>query len=654
MAPARVTRSARLTVRLGLHATAALGLAPLLAWAQPAPQTGCDAATLSASTSSASAAESRPNPLARLPFVGRFFGDPTVTDGRDGGKVAPRYRLEVDAPSAIEALIREHTLLGRWRQRADYDESQLPLFIDRAPAEVTALARAEGFFSPQVSACPIDGGARVTVKAGPQTRVRSVDIEFDGEIDESRHEGLRAELTRNWLMPPGDAFRSQDWDRAKRALLDSVRDRGFLRARIADSEAEVSTESQGAALRVQIDSGVPLRFGELQIQGLSRYPPELIQGLRSFKTGDPYDLKGLTELQTRLNGAGWFNTVSVRPDTRALSADPDLQEVPIRIDVIERQSKRLLLGGGWNADYGPSLLAGWEHRNVAGLGIQTFNGIEVDPSRQYAFSTWDWPQNLQGYRWQAGVRFEHRDIENDLVDAGSVFVARLRRRGNIETGWSMQYQDERQNIVYSPGVEDFYRNRALVLGWSWTKRDLDSPLAPTRGTITSLQLSGASDSVGSETSFFRAYALAYRIIPLSMGEGADFGRIVLRGELGHVWSDTRLGIPSANLFRTGGARSVRGYSSQSLGVSLGEATVGGRFLATGSIEYQHVVFDRDWAVAVFADAGNASDSISDFNAVAGAGVGLRWRTPVGPLSIDVARGFDPGQWRLYVSIGVVF
>ena len=652
MAVARVTDPAQFARRAGLAGMLLLGLVPALATAQPAAQAGCDAP--SSSAASQPAAESRPNPLARLPFVGRFFGDPTVTDGSAGGRVSPRYRLEVDAPSAIESLIREHTLLGRWRQRADYDESQLPLFIDRAPAEVTELVQAEGYFSPQVSACAIDGGARVTVNVGPRTRVESVDIEFDGEIDAPRYDSLRADLTRNWLMPPGDAFRSQDWDRAKRALLDAVRDRGFLRARIADSEAEVNTASRGAALSVQIDSGVPLRFGELDIQGLDRYPPDLIQGLRSFNVGDLYDAKELTVLQTRLNGAGWFNTVSVRPDTRAITANPDLQEVPIRVDVIERQSKRLLLGGGWNADYGPSLLAGWEHRNVGGRGIQTFNGIEIDPSRQYAFSTWDWPQNLEGYRWQAGVRFEHRDIENDLVDAGSVFVARLRRRGNIETGWSMQYQDERQNIVYSPGVEDFYRNRALVLGWSWTIRDLDSPLAPTRGTIASLQLSGASDSVGSETSFFRAYALAYRIIPLSIGEGADFGRIVLRGELGHVWSDIRLGIPSANLFRTGGARSVRGYSSQSLGVSLGEATVGGRFLATGSIEYQHVVFDRDWALAVFADVGNASDSISDFKAVAGAGVGLRWRTPVGPLNIDIARGFDPGQWRLYVSIGVVF
>jgi len=652
MAAARVTDPAQFARRAGLAGMLLLGFVPALATAQPAAQAGCDAP--SSSAASQPAAESRPNPLARLPFVGRFFGDPTVTDGSEGGRVSPRYRLEVDAPSAIESLIREHTLLGRWRQRADYDESQLPLFIDRAPAEVIELAQAEGYFSPQVSACAIDGGARVTVNVGPRTRVESVDIEFDGEIDASRYDSLRADLTRNWLMPPGDAFRSQDWDRAKRALLDAVRDRGFLRARIADSEAEVNTASRGAALSVQIDSGVPLRFGELDIQGLSRYPADLIQGLRSFKVGDPYDAKELTVLQTRLNGAGWFNTVSVRPDTRAIAADADLQEVPIRVDVIERQSKRLLLGGGWNADHGPSLLAGWEHRNVGGRGIQTFNGIEIDPSRQYAFSTWDWPQNLEGYRWQAGVRFEHRDIENDLVDAGSVFAARLRRRGNIETGWSLQYQAERQNIVYSPGVEEFYRNRALVLGWSWTIRDLDSPLAPTRGTIASLQLSGASDSIGSETSFFRAYALAYRIIPLSTGEGADFGRIVLRGELGHVWSDTRLGIPSANLFRTGGARSVRGYSSQSLGVSLGEATVGGRFLATGSVEYQHVVFDRDWALAVFADAGNASDSISDFKAVAGAGVGLRWRTPVGPLNIDIARGFDPGQWRLYVSIGVVF
>lgn len=596
---------------------------------------------------------SRPNPLSRLPIIGRFFGDPTITDGSDGGKVSPRYALDIQAPDRIARQIREFTLLGRWRQRADYDESQMPLFIDRAPGEIRELLAAEGYFSPEVTVSAIEGGARVVVLPGPRVQVGSVSIRMDGELLGPEHDALRARIERGWLMPAAEPFRAEDWEGAKRALLDSVRDRGYLRAKLVRSEAQVDLDTGLAALMLDIDSGQPLRFGELQIEGLQRYPASVVAGLSTFKPGDPYDVRRIVELQTRLNGAGWFTTASVRPNVRALDQSPELQDVPIRIDVIERQSKRWVVGGGYDADNGLNVLAGWENRNVAGVGIQTFNGVEFDVRRQLAFSTWDFPQDVAGYRWQAGARFEHRDIQNDLVDAASLFVARLHRRGPVETGLSLQYQAEQQSIVFAQDDERFYRNRALVLGWSWTVRDLDSPIMPTRGTITTVQLSGASKSLGSAQSFVRAYALGYKLIPLSHADGVEFGRVVLRGELGAVHADAREGIPSANLFRTGGSKSVRGYSSQSLGLNLGDAVVGGRYLATASAEYQHL-FGRDWALAGFVDAGNAADSIGALKPVVGVGVGLRWRTPVGPLHVDLARGLDLNQWRLYFSIGVIF
>jgi len=88
-------------------------------------------------------------------------------------------------------------------------------------------------------------------------------------------------------------------------------------------------------------------------------------------------------------------------------------------------------------------------------------------------------------------------------------------------------------------------------------------------------------------------------------------------------------------------------------VPLGQATVGGRFLAVASVEYQHPI-TRDLAVAAFYDRGNAADSRRALQTVAGWGAGVRWRTPVGPLNLDVARGEATGEWRLHVAIGVLF
>jgi translocation and assembly module TamA len=591
--------------------------------------------------------------LSTLPFVGKWFGGGEEAGSPDGSKVAPHYVLEVEAPEPVARQIREFTLLGRWRQRPDYDPSQLQLFIRRAEVESRELLAAEGWFSPTVRVEAIRGGVRIEVEAGPRTRVEGVTLQLDGELAGPAHAALRERVEREWLLPGGAFFRSSEWERAKRALLSGLRDGGFLRARIEESEAVVERDRALAALRVDVDSGPPMYFGALDVGGLQRYPQDVVDGLATFRRGDPYDARRVTEFQTRLNGAGWFTSVNVRPDMQALERDPDTAEVPVRIDVVERQTKRWTLGGGYDTDRGVNLLAGWEHRNVGGLGVQTFNGVEVDVERQVAYSTWETPQDVEGWRWQFGARAEHRDIQNDLVDAASVFASRNRRRGDIETALSLQYQAERQNVVFAADDERLYENRALVLGYTWTQRRLDSPIFPTEGYIVSGQLSGASASFGSARSFVRAYGLGYGIVPLATDGGETFGRIVLRGEIGAVLADAREGIPSANLFRTGGTKSVRGYGSQSLGVPLGQATVGGRFLLVTSAEYQHLI-TRDIALAVFYDWGNAADSRSGLEPVAGYGAGVRWRTPVGPLNLDLAWGEAIRDWRLHFSIGVVF
>jgi translocation and assembly module TamA len=593
-----------------------------------------------------------PHPLSRVPLIGGFFRDRDAEDP-DGDKVAPHYALEVKAPEPVDTQIKEFTLLGRWRQRAGYDPSQLPLFMRRADGEVRELLAAEGWFSPEVRVERIRTGVRIVVEPGPRTRVAGVELTLTGDVQAPEHAELRDRASRGWLLPDGASFRSGEWERAKRALLGELRDGGFLRARIEDSEAVVERDTAQARLRVEVESGSRLQFGEMVIGGLQRYPDDVVRGLAPFRPGDPYDARRVLEFQTRLNGAGWFTTVNVRPDTNALERNEGLDAVPMRVDVVERESKRWTLGAGYENERGVNLLVGWENRNVLGRGVQTFNGIEIDVDRQVLFSTWDTPQDLDGRRWQFGLRAEHRNIQNDLTDAASLFASRNQRRGDIETAISLQQQFERQSIVFSPDDERLFENRALVLGYSWTQRKLDSPIFPTQGYIVSAQVSGASSAFHSMRSFTRAYGFGYGIVPLAGADREEFGRVVLRGEIGAVFAGGREGIPSANLFRTGGAKSVRGYSSQSLGVDIGEAVLGGLFMLTASVEYQHLI-TRDLAAAIFYDRGNAADRWQDVSPVAGYGVGIRWRTPVGPLNLDVGWGEAVNDWRLHFSIGVVF
>ena len=127
----------------------------------------------------------------------------------------------------------------------------------------------------------------------------------------------------------------------------------------------------------------------------------------------------------------------------------------------------------------------------------------------------------------------------------------------------------------------------------------------------------------------------------------------LRAEGGAVLSPTRDGIPSTLLFRTGGDNTVRGYAFESLGVQDGDAVVPGRYYAVANVDAIRWI-GESWGVAAFVDAGNATDSLTDFHLALGYGIGARVRTPLGPFRLDVAYGQDVHKVRVHFSVGLTF
>ena len=120
-----------------------------------------------------------------------------------------------------------------------------------------------------------------------------------------------------------------------------------------------------------------------------------------------------------------------------------------------------------------------------------------------------------------------------------------------------------------------------------------------------------------------------------------------------TFAPSREGIPEDFLFRAGGSRSNRGYAFQSLGVQQGEAVVGGRYLLTGSAEFVHWLNDK-WGGAVFVDVGDATDSSKEWKGKPSYGPGVRFKTPAGPLALDLAYAQDPRKFRLSFSVSIAF
>jgi len=584
-------------------------------------------------------------------------GPPTVEEpARPPGR-AVNYQLEIEAPPELEEALRSRTLLGRWRDDPDFGPEQMPLFLERGREEAIAIAQAGGWFSASARVTVRPGAravdpptVRIAVDAGERTRVTSFELDLRGQAAGG---AIEIRLRERWPLPQGSVLRTVDWELGKRALLELLQGEGYLRARITHSLARVDADAHVAQLALQIDSGPRIGFGPLELRGLQRYPRSIVDDLRPFEPGDPYTLERLLVFQQRLRAAGQFATATVLPDLAALEADPALERVPLIVDLAERTRQRLSGGVGFSTDQGLRGLLGYDHRNLAGRGWQLETGALIEQVRGRAYAVVRSPQEPDGGYWQAGARSERLDTLGEFTRTQTAYAGRGLRRETVESFVSLQYQTEYAQVDQGQGERATDRRDALTLGWAWNRRELDSRIDPGRGWSFSSQISGSVRGIGSSRSFARLYGRAMRFWPIEGGGWLPRGTLVGLAESGWVISGSRIDIPSQNLFRAGGAQSVRGYRYLSLGLREGEAIVGGRVMALGSLEYQFPVTGPWWGAA-FIDAGNVVDTPSQWRPALGYGAGVRWRSPIGPVNLDLAWGQRDQQLRVHFSVGYSF
>ena len=554
--------------------------------------------------------------------------------------------VEVDAPGELDTLLKQHLETAR-AARSDeaLDEAEIARLREVSEATARELLATEGYFTPQIQSTLTrtrnDWLIRYVVTPGPRTRVRNVDIRFEGALaDDPEETRLRGRTERAFELEPPMPFRQADWARAKLTLLRPLLSGRYPAARITASEARIDPATQSADLSVTVDSGPAFYYGPLVIKGTERYPETIVRNLSPARPGKPLRQQELLDYQLALEASGYYAqaTVRVTPDPAQAAA------VPVEVEVVERPQKLFSVGVGYSTDTGARVQTSWLHRDILDRGWRLKFDAKLEQARQSGGVELAWPRDEKGYEHSTGVVLKREDIEGQETESAVLAARRTRTRGEIETTTSLQYQIEEQTI----GDVLSARNEALIANQAWTRRTIGRAFYPRRGYVFTLQAGGALESLLSDTTFARLYTRYTHHFP-----AGDNGRLILRGELGSVIAETRLGIPTDFLFRAGGDNSVRGYAYQSLGRTLEGGVASVRHLATGSVEYNHF-FGGNWGAAVFVDAGDAADTPAALSPVYGYGVGARYRSPVGPINLDVAWGEATQELRVHFSLGVTF
>ena len=541
--------------------------------------------------------------------------------------------------------------LSRYTLAANADEADEERELRRAERGVREALATEGYFDPRLRFEPVTGRAeryRLIIELGPLTRVETAQLKFTGALSEPRFAQRADRLRAAWPLKPGTPFRSADWEQAKVRLLAATEEHDFAGARIVDSSAEVHPETATAMLVVELDSGPAYTVGTLRIEGLARYEAALVERYNPFKPGDPYDRLKLVEFQQALQDTPYFaNAIA----TLQLSpAQPD--QAPLKVVIRESRNKRFSAGVGYETNTGAHIEVAYRQNLLFGHPWVLQSGARLDQSGGFGYADVLLPPRPNGIQDSVGALVEDSDIEDLHVRRWGLGAARTRTMGpragnNVVTKWSVNYEHENRRTP----TTDWQTLSTLSTTYSWVRRKVNNVIDPRSGNIIRLEGTVGASGASLSDAFVRGYGRIQQYFPFG-----ERDVLIVRADLGYVQADSLAVVPTKFLFRTGGTTTVRGYDYESLGVKQGTAVIGGRALVVGSVEYVKWLerFDGEWGVAAFVDVGDASEDFAALDLALGAGLGVRYRTPAGPLAVDVAYGERDRQVRVHFSVAIAF
>lgn len=597
---------------------------------------------------------------AHLPFGSK---EETATPAQASGHAI--YELQVEAPNDLRRLLLTYLDLARFQRLPDTDtitSVELDRLIAAAPAQARALLETEGYFNAQVHvtrSTSDDGNRRVVVSVLPGTRavVASWSLDVVGDLQKAAQADNEdavvelAALRRRWPLKVDQPFRQIAWSDAKNVTLARLRAEGYPAAAWVSTSARVDAPAGTASLAVVADSGPLFHLGPIAIEGLQRYDEQSVRRLATFHDGQPYSEQLLLDYQDRLVKSGLFEAAVVEIDPSVATA----AAAPVSIRVKELPLQAATVGVGYSANTGPRLTLEHTHRKVFGQRWTAKNKFELGPQvKSWEGALTSHPlENL--YRNVLAGSAEHLKSADELRRSWSARIGRTQEAAVIERLYFVEFTHSQLDTAAGSVSSD-----ATSLNYHWTTREVDSVLLPTKGYTLSVQAAtgyahgreikedGITDGRGP---FSRAFARLtwYRPLPANW-------YATLRTEAGQVFARDSVGVPDTLLFRAGGDESVRGYAYRTLGPVVNGAVTSARMLWTGSAEIARPIFSNrpQFWWAAFVDAGNAANRWSELDPAVGYGVGFRWRSPVGPLKLDLAYGEEVRRVRLHMSVGVAF
>jgi translocation and assembly module TamA len=588
-----------------------------------------------------------------------------VLTAGSAGQALERLDFSVaTAPKALETALREASVLLASKKAGKVSAQEV--FSD-ARAEYASLLNAlyaRGYYSGVIHVY-VDGveAASISPLNAPKA-ISSVKVTVDPGLGFAFSKAEIAPLAPGTKLPGGFAkgkpAESGIILEAVTAGVNGWRDQGHAKAEVAAQSLTADHAKSTLAAGVTLDPGPKLRFGKLKVEGAERMRVARVRAIAGLPEGQVYRPRDLETASTRLRRTGVFKS-SVLVEDEAITA-PDI--LGITAKVVEEKRRRYTFGAEIASSSGASLTGEWLHRNLFGGAERlTLNGAISNIGAQTGGIDYTLGANISrpatfdaDTTAKAGVqigRLQEADYDADYfsTNLGLEHIFSDSLTGSV----GLSYDFAR---VTDPNGTAIYRDLSLPIGVVWDRRD--SKTEPSRNIYLAAEVKpflgfGITDSGARTTLDLRGYKAV----------GSE-RRLIFAGRLqaGAVFGASLEGTPRDYLFYSGGAGTVRGQPYQSLGVDVLQTSsgstysTGGKAFVGGSLEARLKV-GASLGLVGFFDVGRI-DADSFFGSGdwhSGAGVGVRYATPVGPIRLDVAMpvgGTTGDGVQIYVGLGQAF
>jgi translocation and assembly module TamA len=526
----------------------------------------------------------------------------------------------------------------------------------RAEADMDRLdevLRAEGYYDGHAS-FTIDEAAQpvavtISVDAGPRTRMEAFNVRVDHAANQPDPEPVPL---GDLGLAIGEPARAQSVVTAQAALLKALAEQGYPLAKVRDRRVVVDHAAHTMRVELTVAAGPLCRFGAVTVTGLSRLDQGWVRNRLPWQTGERFSLAQMDLLRKRLVESRLFSSVKL---TTAEAVEPD-GSLPITVDVREADRRSIGVGASWASSEGFGGHATWEHRNLLGGAERLRAQLTASEIRNALDLTARVPD--LGAADQDGLASFTAEEQRTNAYITRTVGGALGMEWVLTPTWRAAASGAVERTFEDR--DDRRRTYTLVSFPLEARHDgTDDLLDPTRGNRLRLQVRPFIEALGGTVSFNR-----FEVSDSHYLEVLDNPRIVLAGwgRFGAITGNGLDNIPADKRFYVGGGGSVRAYGYQMAGPvnASGTPTGGLSELAFGG-EVRARVTDTI-GIVPFVEAGSAYESRlphPEDDLRWGAGLGVRYVTPIGPVRADIAVPLNrrPGidsAYQVYLSLGQAF